>query len=145
MARHASGFTLIELVVTIAIVGVLASGVLPMIEVTVQRNKEQELRAALMQIRSAIDAYRKASLEGRIIMVTSGEVVGMFTIKELHPQPQYWVRPEGSRVFVVNMTEADVEIMKTAITKKLVDLLKGLDVQPSRVALAGFKTADTGW
>lgn len=86
-----------------------------------------------------------AVLEGRIIMVTSGEVVGMFTIKELHPQPLYWIRPEGSRVFVVNMTEADVEVMKTAITKKLVDLLKGLDVQPSRVAMAGFKTAETGW
>lgn len=60
------GFTLIELVVTVAIVAVLASGIMPMIEVTVQRNKEQELRAALMQIRNAIDAYKKATVEGRI-------------------------------------------------------------------------------
>ncbi len=64
--RSASGFTLIELVVTVAIVAVLASGIMPMIEVTVQRNKEQELRAALMQIRNAIDAYKKATVEGRI-------------------------------------------------------------------------------
>jgi len=75
MARHSrryasglskSGFTLIELVVTVAIVAVLASGIMPMIEVTVQRNKEQELRAALIQIRNAIDAYKKAGSEGRI-------------------------------------------------------------------------------
>ena len=58
----ASGFTLIELVVTVAIVAVLASGIMPMIEVTVQRNKEQELRTALMQIRNAIDAYKKAGM-----------------------------------------------------------------------------------
>ncbi|GAO36448.1 GSPG signal peptide protein [Sulfuricella sp. T08] len=71
MARHnrrvqsrasASGFTLIELVVTVAIVAVLASGIMPMIEVTVQRNKEQELRVALIQIRNAIDAYKKAGI-----------------------------------------------------------------------------------
>ena len=75
MARHSGGypsgiatfgFTLIELVVTVAIVAVLASGIMPMIEVTVQRNKEQELRAALMQIRNAIDAYKKASRDGHI-------------------------------------------------------------------------------
>jgi len=64
--RSASGFTLIELVVTVAIVAVLASGIMPMIEVTVQRNKEQELRSALISIRNAIDAYKKATVEGRI-------------------------------------------------------------------------------
>ncbi|BAN36614.1 N-terminal methylation site [Sulfuricella denitrificans skB26] len=76
MARHnrgvqsrtsASGFTLIELVVTVAIVAVLASGIMPMIEVTVQRNKEQELRVALMQIRNAIDAYKKAAIDDRTV------------------------------------------------------------------------------
>jgi general secretion pathway protein G len=60
------GFTLIELVVTVAIIAVLASGIMPMIEVTVQRNKEQELRSGLIMIRNAIDAYKKATFEGRI-------------------------------------------------------------------------------
>jgi general secretion pathway protein G len=66
VARRYDGFTLIEMVVTVAIVALLASVALPMVELTIQRDKEQELRAALRQIRGAIDAYKKAADEGRI-------------------------------------------------------------------------------
>lgn len=61
------GFTLIELVVTLLIVGLLAGAAVPLVELTVKRNKERELRAALREIRSAIDAYKRASDEGRIL------------------------------------------------------------------------------
>jgi general secretion pathway protein G len=56
---RAGGFTLIELVITVAIVGLIASVAFPMAELTVQRSKERELRDALQQIRTAIDAYKE--------------------------------------------------------------------------------------
>lgn len=65
-------FTLIELVVTVAIVGLLASVAIPLAELSIKRTKEQELRTALRQIRTALDAYKQASDEGRILR-TAGE------------------------------------------------------------------------
>ena len=61
-----AGFTLIELVVTVAIVGLLSTVAFPLAEVVVKRSKEQELRLALREIRTALDAYRLAVDEGRV-------------------------------------------------------------------------------
>ena len=61
------GFTLIELVITVAIVAILASVALPLNELVAQRSKEQDLRRALREIREAIDAHKDASDEGRIM------------------------------------------------------------------------------
>lgn len=66
MKHRAQGFTLIELVVTVAIVGILASVAVPLGELNARRAKEQELRSALRQIRTAIDAYKLATEQGRI-------------------------------------------------------------------------------
>ena len=60
------GFTIVELLVTIVIIGILASAAIPMTELAFQRSKEQGLRNALREIRTAIDAYKQAGDEGHI-------------------------------------------------------------------------------
>ena len=60
------GFTLIELVITLAIIGLLTTAALPLAQLVAKREKEAELRVALRDIRNALDAYRTASLTGHI-------------------------------------------------------------------------------
>jgi len=61
-----SGLTLIELIIVCAIMAILASAAMPMGRVIVKRQKEQELRIDLRQMRNAIDAYKDAADRGLI-------------------------------------------------------------------------------
>ena len=58
------GFTLIELVITVAVLAILTLGVIPLVQVSVKRQKEQELRDALREMREAIDQFHREALAG---------------------------------------------------------------------------------
>src|SRR5690348_3369241 len=53
------GFSLIELVITVTVLAILTLGVLPLVKVSVKRQREQQLRETLRQIRTAIDEFRR--------------------------------------------------------------------------------------
>lgn len=64
--KSALGLTLIELLVTLAILSILAAAALPYAELTVRRDKEIELRRSLREVRSGIDAFHGDWIAGRI-------------------------------------------------------------------------------
>jgi general secretion pathway protein G len=65
-AVESKGFTFIELLVVTTILLILASAVMPLAKVTVQREREVELRRALREMRTAIDKYKDAVDNGLI-------------------------------------------------------------------------------
>ncbi len=56
-----AGLTLIELIVTVAILAILASAAVPIVRFQAKRQREQELRYDLWQMRDAIDRYKDAA------------------------------------------------------------------------------------
>jgi general secretion pathway protein G len=55
------GYTFVEIAIVAAIIGILASAVLPLAKVTMQRQREMELRRSLREVRLAIDKFKDAA------------------------------------------------------------------------------------
>jgi general secretion pathway protein G len=60
------GFTLIEMIIVMAILSLMATIVMPLAKTTAKRNREMELRQNLRIVRTALDEYRKLADEGKI-------------------------------------------------------------------------------
>lgn len=65
--RRSQGLTLVELLVVLAIMGVLVTAARPLVELAALRHKESTLRSALREIRLAIDAYARAVETGQVV------------------------------------------------------------------------------
>jgi general secretion pathway protein G len=71
--KRVCGFSLIELIVTVTVVGILAGLAIPLARNAVKREREVQLRQALREMRTALDNFKRASDEGRIEVPTDTE------------------------------------------------------------------------
>ncbi|HYD78903.1 MAG TPA: type II secretion system protein [Paucimonas sp.] len=101
-----AGFSLIELLVSAAILGLLATVAMPLAEVTVRRQKEHDLRLALRDIRQAIDAYKAAAASGKIALAT-GESGYPPTLTDLVAGVKNASDPEGPKLYFLRRVPRD--------------------------------------
>ena len=122
-SRH-QGFSLIELLITVTVLTILTFGVLPLVTVSVKRQKEQQLRETLRSIRMAIDEFRRDTIG----MVCTGTGV---------PQPpgppggggaQPWVDPR-SKVVISDCTIFGVD-NPDHYPPDLETLVNGVNIMP---------------
>lgn len=101
-----NGFTLIEVLVTITIITILASIVIPLSQVSIKRSKEMELRQNLRMIRTAIDEYKRAWDEGKIkrSIGESGYPPALKTLEDGVVNAQ---TPDGSRIRFIRKVPRD--------------------------------------
>lgn len=133
-ARHAiHGFTLIELVITVAVLAILTLGVIPLVQVSVKRQKEEQLRAALREMREAIDQFHREALVGAQMQVA--QQPGSTAQQEQagrSPQAQIQQSIFGDprvRVFITDQTIFGVD-NPDRFPPDLETLVNGVDVLP---------------
>lgn len=123
--RPERGFSLIELVITISVMTILTFSVIPLLKVSVKRQKEQQLRASLRQMRTAIDEFRRDTV-GMQCAGTGGQVV---------PNPNLYVDPR-SKVVVSDCTLFGVD-NPDRYPPDLETLVNGVNVIPRAVGASG--------
>jgi general secretion pathway protein G len=79
-----NGYSLVELLAVLAILGVLAAMVMPVAQMSAERSREHELKRALWEIRDALDAYHDARLSGAIAPPVGADPAGPAYPPNLH-------------------------------------------------------------
>lgn len=86
------GFTIIELLVVMAILGILSVAIMPLSEMLVTSQKERELKQALWEIRGAIDEYKKVvtSVDNAVQNSSAGYPANLQILVDgiTHPKPE---------------------------------------------------------
>ena len=128
------GFSLIELVITVTVLAILTLGVIPLVQVSVKRQKEEQLRAALREMREAIDQFHREALVGAQMQAMQGQ--GTTAQQEQAPRPQGQAQAQASlfsdprvRVFITDQTIFGVD-NPDRFPPDLETLVNGVDVLP---------------
>jgi general secretion pathway protein G len=125
---HAGGFTLIELVITITILTILTLGVVPLMKLSVKRQKEEQLRAALRQMRTAIDEFHRDTV--------GMPRTGLNAVQQPPASPQQTVIDPRSKVVISDPTIFGVD-NPDLYPPDLETLVNGVNVIPRGGNLTG--------
>ena len=127
------GFSLIELVITVTVLAILTLGVIPLVQVSVKRQKEEQLRAALREMREAFDQFHREALVGAQMQAMQGQ--GTTAQQEQAPRPPQAQTQTALfsdprvRVFITDQTIFGVD-NPDRFPPDLETLVNGVDVLP---------------
>jgi len=133
------GFSLIELIITVSVLAILTLGVIPLVQVSVKRQKEYQLRAALREMREAIDQFHREAVAGAQMQVNQQQ--GLNTVQQeqapRNPPAQGQGQGQGPNVFAdprVRVAITDQTLFTADNPDRyppdLETLVKGVDVLP---------------
>jgi general secretion pathway protein G len=126
------GFSLIELVITITVLTILTLGAMPLVKVSVKRQKEQQLRDTLRQLRTAIDEFHRDTVG----MVCTGTAIGGGGGGQPPPlDPRSKVVISDCTIFGVDNPDHFPPDLET--------LVNGVNVIPRGMPAGGFGDKDT--
>jgi prepilin-type N-terminal cleavage/methylation domain-containing protein len=149
VAPTQSGFSLIELIITVSVLAILTMGVIPLVQVSVKRQKEYQLRAALRDMREAIDQFHREAVAGAQMQVSNQQ--GLSTAQQeqapRNPPQQNPGQGQGQAQGQAPNAFADPRV-RVAITDQTIftadnpdrfppdldSLVKGVDVLPISAA-----------
>jgi general secretion pathway protein G len=123
------GFSLIELVITVTVLAILTLGVVPLMQVSVKRQKEQQLREALRQMREAIDQFHREALAGVQAQVNQQQEGQPPQQQNPQTQPGNIFNDPRVRVMITDQTLFSVD-NPDRYPPDLETLVKGVNVLP---------------
>ena len=132
--QRSQGFSLIELVITVTVLAILTLGTVPLAQVAVKRQKEQELREALREMREAIDQFHREALAGAQLQVNqqpgqAGTQQPAQPNQQGQPQPQNIFADPRVRVAITDQTIFTADNVDR-YPPDLDTLVKGVSVLP---------------
>jgi general secretion pathway protein G len=125
------GFSLIELVITITVLAILTLGTVPLVQVAVKRQKEQELREDLRTMREALDQFHREAVAGAQAQANQQQQPGQTPGQNNQPNqaPQNIFADPRVRVYITDQTIFTAENLDR-YPPDLETLIKGVSVLP---------------
>lgn len=131
--RSPAGFTLLELVITITVLSILTLGAVPLVKVAIRRQKEQQLRDTLREMRIAIDQFHREAVAAPI---TAGAPGVPASSASPNPNQNPQALDPRVRVYISDQTIFTVD-NSDRYPPSLEVMVEGVDVLPFATGLLG--------